>query len=81
METRAWQVLDELKAAGLDDENARGVAQIVAPYGAIEFGKFIDRSATLSTLGVKEIAAAVTSMESKKHGAESVPALRATPSV
>ena len=75
-------VLEELKNAGLDDIEARGIAQVVAPYGAIEFNKFVDRAATLSSLGVKDVADFVVKAESKKLGAEAVPTLQPTvPSV
>ena len=71
-------VLDELKEAGLTDGDARGVAQIVAPYGAIDFQKFVDRAATLNTLGVNDIATVVVKSEATKMGAEAAPTLKAT---
>lgn len=71
-------ILDELRAAGMADEEARGVAQIVAPYGAIKFDKFVDRSAYQSQLTMAEVASRTSDDLAAKEGAVPVPELQAT---
>ena len=71
-------VLDELRAAGMAEEEAKGIAQIVAPYGSIQFDKFVDRSATQSQLTSKTIAAMEMGWKAKEEGALPVPSLSKT---
>ena len=71
-------VLDELRAAGMPDVEARGVAQIVAPYGAIKFDKFVDRSASQSQLSMAGVAARTTDEQTKAEGAVPIPNLQPT---
>ena len=71
-------VLDELRAAGMADVEARGVAQIVAPYGAIKFDKFVDRSASQSQLSMADAAARTTDEQAKVEGASPYPSWQPT---
>ena len=76
-------VLDELRAAGMPlleyvEVEARGVAQIVAPYGAIKFDKFVDRSASQSQLSMADVAARTTDEQAKAEGAVPIPELQPT---
>ena len=59
-------VLEVLTDAGIPDADARGVAQIVAPYGALDFSKFVDRSSYHSALTTSEVAQKVQRWEAKK---------------
>ena len=71
-------VYEELKAAGMDDEEAKGVCQIVAPYGALAFDKFVDRSAVQSQLTMSKIAEMEIRKHMKAEGALPAPTLQAT---
>ena len=71
-------VLDELREAGMAEEEAKGIAQIVAPYGSIQFDKFVDRSATQSQLTSKTIAEMEMGWKAKEEGALPIPSLPKT---
>lgn len=72
-------LLDELSVAGVPDEMSKGIAQLVAPYGAVDVGKFIDCSAYQSQLTMTEVGERVNEVQAKSEGAIAVPELKPTP--
>lgn len=71
-------IVDELKQAGMVDEDARAVAQLVAPYGQLKFDKFLDRSTQQSQLEMREIVAVTNDQQRKNRGLVPAPQLHPT---